>query len=49
MSRKLPVDGFKWVKDISKLNEKLMSKFIKKFIKNYDEESDEGYILEVDI
>ena len=41
MSQKLPVDGFKWVKDLSKFNES--------FIKNYDENSDKGYILEVDV
>ena len=29
MSQKLPIDGFKWVKGLSKLNES--------FIKNYDE------------
>ena len=41
MSQKLPVSGFKWKKNMLKLNEK--------FIKNYDEESDKGYILEVDV
>ena len=41
MSQKLPVDSFKWVKDLSKFNESL--------IKNYDENSDRGYILEVDV
>ena len=41
MSQKLPVDGFKWVKDLSKFNES--------FIKNYDENNDKGYILEVDV
>ena len=41
MSQKLPMDGFKWVKDLLKFNES--------FIKNYDEDSDEGYILEVDV
>ena len=41
MSQKLPVDGFKRVKDLPKFN--------KSFIKNYDENSDEGYILEVDV
>ena len=41
MSQKLPVDGFKWVKDLSKFNES--------FIKNYNKNSDEGYILEVDV
>ena len=41
MSQKLPVNGFKWVKDISKIDEE--------FIKNYDEDNDKGYILEVDV
>ena len=41
MSQKLPADGFKWVKDLSKFNES--------FTKNYDENSDKGYILEVDV
>ena len=43
MSQKLPVDDFKWVKkdDLSKFNES--------FIKNYNENSDKGYILEVDV
>ena len=38
MSQKLPVNGFKWVKNTSKIDEK--------FIKNYDEDSDKGYIFE---
>ena len=41
MSQKLPVNGFKWVENLSKFNED--------FIKNYDENSDKGYFLEVDI
>ena len=41
MSQKLPVGGFKQVKDLSKFNEI--------FIKSYDENSDKGYILEVDV
>ena len=41
MSQKLPVNGFKWVEDISGINEE--------FIKNYDENNDKGYILEVDV
>ena len=48
ISQILPVDGFKWVKDISRLNKKLNKKFIR-LIKKYNEESDEEYILEVDI
>ena len=37
---------FKWVKyiNLNKKHEKL-----KKFVKNYDEESNTGYILEVDV
>ena len=41
MSKKLPVDGFKWVDDLSM--------FTENFIKSYDEESDVGYLLVVDI
>ena len=41
MSQKLSVNGFKWVKNLSKFNED--------FIKKYDENSDKGYFLEVDI
>ena len=41
MSQKLPVNGFKLVKDISKINEE--------FIRNYDKNNDKGYILEVDV
>ena len=41
MSQKLLVSGVKWKKN--------MSKFTKEFIKIYDEDSDKGYILEVDV
>ena len=41
MSQKLPVNSFKWKKDMSKFNEK--------FIRNYEADCDEGYILEVDV
>ena len=41
MSQKLPVNGFKWVKNTSKIYEE--------FTKNYDEDSHKGYILEVDV
>ena len=41
MSQKLPVNGFKWKKNVSKFDED--------FIKSYDEDSDKGYILEVDV
>ena len=39
MSQKLPVWGFKWVENTSQ--------FSKDFIENYNEDSDEGYFLEV--
>ena len=41
MSKNLPVEGFKWVDDLSM--------FTKDFIKSYDEEDDVGYLLVVDI
>ena len=41
MSQPLPVDGFDWVKNLSKIDED--------FIKTYDENSDKGYIFDVDI
>ena len=40
MCKKLPVSDFKWVDDLSI--------FTEEFIKYYDENSDQGYILEVD-
>ena len=43
MSQKLPVNGFKWVK------QKKLSKFNEDFIKRFDEDSNTGYFLEVDI
>ena len=42
MSRKLPVNGFMWYNDH-------LSDFNEEFIKDYNENSDEGYFLEVDI
>ena len=41
MTKKLPVDGLKWVDDLSM--------FTEDFIKSYDEESDVGYLLVVDV
>ena len=41
MSQKLPVINFEWIKDSSQFKED--------FIKNYNEESDEGYLLKVDV
>ena len=42
MSQKLPVNCFIWYDDY-------LSDFNEEFIKNYDENSNEGYFLEVDI
>ena len=41
MSQPLPADDFDWVKNLSKIDED--------FIKHYDEDSDKGYIFDVDI
>ena len=40
MSKKLPVNDFKWVGDIFEFNEH--------FIKSYNDESDEESFLEID-
>ena len=42
MSQKLPVNGFMWYNEY-------LSDFNEDFIKNYNENSDEGYFLEVDV
>ena len=41
MSQRFPVSGFKWVRDVSRIDED--------FIKSYDENSDIGYFLKADI
>ena len=41
MSQKLDVNNFEWIKDTFQFNED--------FIKNCNEESDEGYFLDVDV
>ena len=41
MSQELPLNNFEWIKDTSQFNEDL--------IKDHNEESDEGYFLEVDV
>ena len=45
MSKKLPVNGFKWL-DNNKTAEHLINE---EFIKNYNENDKKGYILEVDV
>ena len=39
--QKFPVDDFKWIEDTSE--------FVEDFIKSYNEESDQEYLIEVDI
>ena len=41
MTEKLPVKGFRWMDDISKIDEY--------FVKDYDKNNNKGYILDVDI
>ena len=41
MPQKLPKNNYKWIEDTSRINEE--------FIKNYNENSNKGYILEVDV
>lgn len=41
MSQKLPVNGFKWRKDLLRFDEE--------FIESYGEDSDKRYKLEVDV
>ena len=41
MSEKLPVKGFKWMTDISIMNEE--------FVKSYNKNSGKGYVLKVDV
>ena len=41
MSKKLPVNSFEWVGELSKFDEC--------FTKNYDEDSNKGYFLELDV
>ena len=45
MSKKLPVNGFKWIDN----NETAGPVINQDFIKNYDENNDKGYIFEVDV
>ena len=54
MSKKLPVNGFKWIDN----NETAESSYLERsakhiinedFIENYDENNDKGYIFEVDV
>ena len=46
MSQKLPMNGVKWIKNLSEFNS---IQFNESFTRNYDENSDIRYFLEVDI
>ena len=41
MTEKLPVRGFRWMDDISKIDED--------FVKDYNKNDNKGYILDVDV
>ena len=41
MSKKLPINSFKWIKKLSRFDDD--------FIKNYDKNSSKGNILEIDV
>ena len=45
MSKKLPVNGFKWIDN----NETAGPVITKEFIKKYNENDNKGYIFEVDV
>ena len=54
MSKKLPVNGFKWIDNNETAEPSYLERSAKHvinedFIKNYDENTDKGYIFEVDI
>ena len=54
MSKKLPVNGFKWIDNNEMAEPSYLEPSAKHvinedFIKNYDENNDEGYIFEVDV
>ena len=47
MGQKLSVNGFEWIKDISSINKRF--KKLIKLIKTYNKDSDNEYILKVDV
>ena len=49
MSKKLPVNGFKWFDTSETSAFACSNKIYEDFIKNYNENNDKGYILEVDV
>ena len=49
MSKKLPVNGFKWTNNNERAEPSVKHVINEEFIKNYNENDKKGYILEVDI
>ena len=49
MSKKLPVNGFKWTDNNEAAERSAKHVINEEFIKNYNENDKKGYILEVDI
>ena len=49
MSKKLPVNGFKWIDNNETAEPSVKHVINEDFIKNYHEKNDKGYILEVDV
>ena len=49
MSKKLPVNGFKWIDNNETAGPSAKHVINEDFIKNYNENNDKGYILEVDV
>ena len=49
MSKKLPVNGFKWIDNKEMAEPSAKHVINEDFIQNYNENNDKGYILEVDV
>ena len=49
MSKKVPVNGFKWIDNNETAEPSAKHVINEDFIKNYDENNDKGYIFEVDV
>ena len=49
MSKKLPVNGFKWTDNDKTAEPSAKHVINEKFIKSYNDNNDEGYIFEVDV
>ena len=49
MSKKIPINGFKWIDNNETAGPSAKHVLNEDFIKNYNENNDTGYILEVDV